>query len=117
MANSISSSLIFSRNEALDSPPLSDAVSDCEDRAIMKHRGAVSGRAYPRVVSSTTPPHMGCWTRADFRNGSIAPFWPSASHFRGRDASYLAPPRTDPYGPNSGIRLVWGLLFQGGGPT
>src|SRR5258708_22452626 len=24
------------------------------------------------------------------------------------------PPRTDPYGPNSGIRLVWGFLCQGG---
>src|ERR1700680_4100462 len=30
---------------------------------------------------------------------------PPASHYRGRDASYLAPPRTDPYGPNSGIWL------------
>ena len=25
-----------------------------------------------------------------------------------------SPPRTDPYGPNSGIRLVWGFRCQGG---
>jgi len=28
-----------------------------------------------------------------------------------------AAPRTDPYGPNSGIRLVWGFLRQGASPS
>jgi hypothetical protein len=31
----------------------------------------------------------------------------SADRFGGRDASYLALARTDPYEPNSGIRLGW----------
>jgi hypothetical protein len=53
--------------------PAFRAVSECRDRAIMKHRGAVIGRAYPRVITSTIPPRIwGGWTRADFRNRSFS---------------------------------------------
>src|SRR2546430_17168507 len=34
-----------------------------------------------------------------------------AGAMRHRSVSH---PRTEPYGPNSGIRLVWGFLCQGG---
>jgi len=72
---------------------------------------------------SSSPTHQSisgrCWTRAYFRDGSIASVWLEASHFRGRDASYLAPPaqiRTGPiraYGSHLGCLTAKRLSGHG----
>src|ERR1700736_1888734 len=59
MKNSLSSSLAFSRNGASDCTPLSIAVSDCGNRAMMSHQ-QVCGANLSDVFVSTIPLDDGC---------------------------------------------------------
>src|SRR5258708_3543719 len=77
-----------------------DTISRCCDKGDYVGGRKTKNNSLPGVV------HV-CW-------GSKAPFRTSADDYRGRDASYLAPPAQIRTGPNSGIRLVWGFLCQGG---
>src|SRR5206468_4781132 len=102
-------------------PLLARRAASATERTLVYFRMTMYMRPPMRLSSSPTHQSISgpCWTRAYFRDGSIASVWLKASHFRGRDASYLAPPaqiRTGPiraYGSHLGCLTAKRLSGHG----